>query len=129
MALHKGENILKHLEGKTVYLIATGNLARRHNGCEVLQAVIVKVARVNVTFQIEGRMEQKWRISSNGKTLESGCNSGYKVFDSLEDIADHNDSGKIIGMIATKFRGYGDMKVTVENLRKAADLLSINWRD
>lgn len=72
---------MKHLEGKEVYLRPTGNNARGNkNGYK--KATIIKVAKVNITFRIDGRNEQKSRF--NGTRISEN-NSGYQVYETEQE--------------------------------------------
>lgn len=67
---------MKELEGKTVYLRPTGNNARRGTA-EVQKAFIVKVAKVNVTFILNG-MSREFKYRFKGRELRGECNGGLR---------------------------------------------------
>ena len=92
---------MKELEGKTVWLRPTGNNARRQ--AKDLKATVLNVARVNVTIQKEGyQYDEKLRY--NGRLLSEGCNSGYQVYETLEDLYDWRRSALLEDKIAKFFR-------------------------
>ena len=79
---------MKHLEGKTVFLRPTGNLERRGTG-QILEAKLVKVARVNVTIRFgNGRIEKLRFIGKDSMELDNGNNGGYAVYPDRETIID-----------------------------------------
>jgi hypothetical protein len=105
----EARNILKKLEGKEIYLLPTGNYAR--NNKELKRSKLIKVAKVFATIAEYAR-EEKYRICSwvtNGiVSIESGHNSGYTVFESLERYESHKKLNETKKMIDKFFSGYGD---------------------
>lgn len=89
-------DINKSMEGKTVFLVPTGNNINRRVGKDVFEQVveakIVKAARVNVTFQIAGVCGPKvYRQQNKDLNLivsTGDCNAGYNVFLTKEDVVD-----------------------------------------
>ena len=78
---------MKEFDGKDVFLRPTGNNARRGSE-QIVKAKIIKVARVNTTFLLDGwRNEVKLRY--RGNELYSEHNSGYVVYGSEKDIEDY----------------------------------------
>lgn len=116
---------MKKLEGKKVFLRATGNNARRGSGEKIIPAVINKVARVFATVTIgDSRYERKYRI--NGMHLDSGHNSGYFVFASEQDLADKLFVEHAASKISEKFRYQRDYsELDRGTITKVADLLGV----
>lgn len=72
---------LKAREGKTVWLIPTGNTARSSKEGPYTSATLVKVARVNVVLNWGRGSEQKLRIVElrHRTILDDRYNGGYYV--------------------------------------------------
>lgn len=115
---------IKALEGKTVYLLKTGNNAR-HNPKEPIVAVINKVARVFVTFTIDGySCAEKLRFHE--RTLRSEHNSGYVVFTSKESFDQHFEKIDLAKKISGKFRYPSDYeKLDIEKLKEISEILDL----
>ena len=115
---------MKELEGKEVYLRPTGNNARRGSK-RFEKALIVKVARVFVTFKIEGHhWETKYRF--DGRNLESGHNSGYVVYANRQELEDYYETQELASKISEKYRYQRDyMQVELSKLRQVAEVLDV----
>lgn len=93
---------MKEFEGKDVFLRPTGNNARR-NSEKIIKANIIKVAKVNTTFSMDGwRHEEKLRY--RGNELYSEHNSGYVVYGSEKDINDYYLLCKLSVEVSDKLR-------------------------
>lgn len=121
-------DILKKLEGKEVYLRPTGNYARSWNG-ELKKTEIVKAARVFVTIEEYGR-EYKYRIGDfpeNGVIeITNDHNSGYQIFETLEDFESYKKLDNEISFIHKFFsRGFSNRlsNFSDSDIYKIADIL------
>jgi len=117
---------MKHLEGKTVYLRPTGNNVRHHKQDKdaVIVAKLVKVARVNATFEIDG-WERKYRYEDN--RLIGDCNSGYVVYETAQALQDYRESCRIGEKISTKFRfGRAWSDLGIDKLRIISEMLELD---
>ena len=124
------ENItMKDLEGKEVFLRPTGNNIKRSKPNEIIQAKIIKVSRIYATFRIgDFRIEDKGRI--NGLHIDTGCNSGYQVFQDKQTIDDLLFVERVAGRITNKFKYPSDYeKLDRETITKIANLLGIQTGD
>ena len=120
---------MKDLEGKEVFLRPTGNNRRPSKPKEIIQAKIIKVARVYATF-IRGdfHIEDKGRV--NGLHLDTGHNSGYQVFPDKKAIDDLLFVESTARKIANSFQ-YAQHyeKLDRETITKVANLLGIELGD
>lgn len=116
---------MKHLEGKTVYLIPTGNNARNRAKGYYQKAVVVKVARVFITLLIgETRYESKLKF--NGNHLDGGYNSGYLLFETEQAIEDHYEVGRLSNKISDNFRYSSDFRrLSLDKLQMIAEILGL----
>jgi len=79
---------MKHLEGKDVFLIPTGNNAIGKKKGEYIKAHIIKVARVFVTFTTDNfPYEHKYRMMDD-RYIGNEYNGGYRVFENEQEIKD-----------------------------------------
>lgn len=123
---------MKHLQGKTIWLIPEDNCVIRNKPLrEQLQsAKLVKVARVNVVIQKEDRREQTLRINearARPTLVVPNYNGSYMVFETEQEAIDILDAWKIAGEITSRFRFSKCFEnVPIENLRKVAELLGLN---
>lgn len=118
---------MKEFEGKKVYLYPTGNNAR--GKIKIKQAFIVKVARVNVTYIINGySREQKEKYQ--GGHINSGCNSGYRVYESMQQISDYILAGEIARKLSEKLRYSSDFqRLGLDNVKAIAEISGIDLDD
>lgn len=124
---------MKHLVGKQVWLMPTGNNSRRYNN-EVKQALVTKVAKVNVSFIMDGyTREEKLRISDwvgDGTLhLHNESNGGFRVFETLQEIEDYNEANMIRQHISglIRYNKLGD--ISLDNLRSIYDLIGAKkWK-
>lgn len=123
---------MKHLEGKTIYLRATGNNARRGGGDKITTAFVEKVARVFATIKIDGHSwSDKYRIQenySNGRRvhLDGGHNSGYYLYESQEDIERQIETDLMASKISDKYKYSSDWKnVEYHTIKEICELLDI----
>ena len=120
---------MKDLEGKEVFLRPTGNNRRPSNPEKIIQAKIIKVARVYATF-IRGdfHIEDKGRV--NGLHLDTGYNSGYQVFPDKQAIDDLLFVESTARKIINKFQYTSDYeKLDRETITKIANRLGIQTGD
>lgn len=119
----------KDLEGKTIYLVGTGNNARGNLANKVIKAEVVKVARVNVTLRKEGyHYDKKYKKYNNSNHysnhLDAGCNSGYKCYYSLEDIEEERKAKENYRKIRDRaFTGYGEPTLTLKQTEAILKIL------
>lgn len=116
---------MKELEGKEVFLVPTGNNVRRGDGSrQYLKGYIVKVAKVNCTFIVGGPKGREQVHKYSGNILDSGFNSGYKVYATEQEILDIYELSALAKRIyeRTKYphllEAFG-----IEKLRKIAAIL------
>lgn len=113
---------MKHLEGKTVYLLPTGNNARYSK--EVKKASMVKVAKVFATVVIENSsLESKLRFKDN--RLSDTCNGGYVVFETLSEANNYVESGYVISRIKSKVNEFGVNPLTLLTLSQLKEIEAI----
>ena len=121
---------MKDLEGKEVFLRPTGNNVRyTDTATKIIPATITKVSRVYATF-IRGdfNIEDKGRIS--GLHLDTGCNSGYQVFPSKQEVDNMFFVERVASRIVNKFKYISDYeKLDKEIITKVANLLGIQIGD
>lgn len=118
---------MKHLIGKKVWLMPTGNNTRRYNN-EVKEALITKVAKVNVSFIMDGySREEKLRISDLAYGgiihLHNECNGGFNVFETLQDIEDFNLANKLRQQLEIFVRSNKVNGLSLETLKTVCELL------
>lgn len=122
---------MKHLEGKEVWLRPTGNNIRRHinddyNRC--IKANVIKVARVFMTLLIDdATYETKLRMSERNKNeISNDFNSGYVLFESLEEFEDQLEVERLAKLIVDKYKYSSSWeRVDLEIIRKIAELLKL----
>jgi len=119
-------NITKDLEGKTVYLRPAGNNVSRYNPNEIFKALVVKVARVNITIMKEEyHYEEKFKYGE-GNYLDSGYNSGYYIFSGEQELKDRYFVEKLADIISDKFRySRSYIKLGKEKLIQIANIMEI----
>jgi hypothetical protein len=113
---------MKELEGKTVYLRPTGNNCGRHSP-KYVEAVINKVAKVNVTYTIYMWPE---KARYDGMHLDNGHNGGWDVYENLQEIKDELFVNDISDLIAKEYpysRSY--RKLDRKTITAVAKLLGI----
>ncbi len=117
---------MKELEGKDVYLIPTGNNARRRDTGFYEKAKIIKVARVNVIFRIDGyQSDDKYRYEGNRLTA-GDYNAGYIVFPTKSEMDDYFLAKELAGKIYRKYKFQETWeRVGVEKLKQIAELLGL----
>ena len=120
---------MKELEGKEVYLRPEGNNKRIHSS-KIIKANILKVARVNVTFKIEGSgCEQKLRMDDRYeyRIHTSGWSSnGYTVYKDRAAIDEYYEINDISQRIAKSYRYEMDYaRIGIEKLRRVAEILNV----
>ena len=120
---------MKHLVGKTVYLWPTGNNVSRSRGAKIADQIktaeVVKVARVNLTIKINGR-DWSYRYSAERMTISGDCNSGYMVYESMQDLNDYQEVCRLSDIISRKIRYSSDLiKLGLKKVRDIADLIDV----
>lgn len=120
---------LKKLEGKKVYLTPTGNNARGNAG-KVTTVVVIKVARVFISIRPDGwNRDERYRIGSydgKGIELDSGYNSGYIMYESMDDIEEVKEILSMSKKISDTYRyQHNYAKLDLETLKKVAKLLEV----
>lgn len=115
---------MKELEGKTVYLRPTGNNARR-GAADVQKAFIAKVAKVNVTFILNG-MSREFKYRFKGRQLSSELNSGYVVYESAKELSDYYEAQELAAAISEKYRYQSDYaQLRLDKLKQVAEILEV----
>lgn len=105
----------------------TGNNTRRFNS-EIKTATITKVAKVNVSFIIDGwTREETLRISEWKECgtlhLHNESNGGFSVFESLQEIEDYNEANTLRQHIRS-FIGNNKLgNLSLDILRKVKGLI------
>lgn len=116
---------MKHLIGKTVWLMPTGNNARYSS--ELVGAKITKVGRVNLTFVRDGwSREETWRIYEQRSEYYyrlSENNSGFLVFESLDKLAEYKEINSLQDRIEKEIRSGKLQKLSLETLRSIYGLI------
>ncbi len=122
---------MKELQGKEVYLIPTGNYARRMKFQSegfpgYLKATVIKVARVNITLKIDNGYKYEEEFRYEDTSLSTGHNAGYNLYKSLQELEDHLLSQKIAQTIFSEYRYNRDwQEVGADNLKKIAEILGL----
>ena len=129
MTEEKNTLTMKDLEGKEVFLRPTGNNRRPRNPKEMIIAKIIKVARIYATF-IRGDFHIKDKGRMNGLHLNTGCNSGYQVFPSKQEVDNMFFVERVASRIVNKFKYISDYeKLDRGTITKVAVLLGIEIGD
>ncbi len=116
---------MKHLEGKEVYLRPTGNYAR-NNPTKYEKAVLIKVAKVNVTFKINGSFEQKLRLHNHLKNHLGDNNGAYEVYETKKQVEDYLLSVELSKKIFNKYcNPWKYQELDIETLKKVSELLGV----
>ena len=115
---------LKELEGKEVYLRPTGNNSNKYSP-KIIKATIVKVARVNVEFLIDG-CKNTYKYKFNGMRIESGHNSGYVVYESAEALDNYLMVKDIARKITDSYRYQSDFeRLSIDKITAIAEILEV----
>ncbi len=83
---------MKHLIGKKVWLSPTGNNQLRSNPYEIKTGTVTNVARVKLDIMLDSfQWAQKINFYEGkyGLILDSGCNSGYILFETEDAINEY----------------------------------------
>lgn len=119
---------MKHLVGKQVWLIPTGNNARYSS--ELVEAKITKVGRVNVTFVREGwNRDETWRMQDKKSEYcyrLSEENSGFLVFESLDKLAEYREINSLQYRIEKDVKSGKLQKLPIESIREINKLLGLD---
>lgn len=122
---------MKHLVGKQVWLIPTGNNARYSS--EFVEAKITKVGRVNVTFVREGwNTDETWRMQDKRSEYYyrlSEENSGFLVFESLAKLAEYKEINSLQYRIEKDVESGKLQKLPLESLREINKLLGLDKQE
>lgn len=128
---------MKELVGQKVYLIGTGNLCYQKTTPTLAEAVVEKVAKVNITL-VFGKNPYVFRMGAPEKSPKAirtkEGNSGYLVFESERDRADFIESRQLASGITNEFSSTRDFEqLDVDTLRKLSELLgtklgAVNFR-
>lgn len=123
---------MKHLIGKQVWLMPTGNNGRYGN--KLVKVEVVKVGRVNVTFVRDGwNREEMYRLDDRKYEgcfqLSNEHNGGWVVFESLEDFEAYKEILNLRHTIARHIRDEGLYSLTVESLRVINKLLGLDKQE
>lgn len=114
---------MKHLEGKVVYLIPTGNNARYNN--KTKKATVIKVAKVFITIRFEG-WDTESKLRYNGNELDGGYNSGYLLFETEDEIEDLKEISEISKKISSHYRYCSDyQKLSLSKLKQLVEILDL----
>lgn len=115
---------MKHLIGKQVWLMPTGNA--RYSS-KLVEAKITKVGRVNVTFVREGwNREETWRMQDKRSEYYyrlSEDNSGFLVFESLDKLAEYKEINSLQDRIEKDVKSGKLQKLSLETLRSIYGLI------
>lgn len=115
---------MKELEGKTVYLRPTGNNVRRGTQ-EVQKAFVVKVAKVNVTFILNG-MSKEFKYRFDGRTLKGEYGFGYVVYESAQELSDYYEAQDLAKAISEKYQYHSDYAtLSLDKLKQVVELLEV----
>ena len=122
---------MKHLIGKQVWLMPTGNNARYSS--KLVEAKITKVGRVNVTFVREGcNIDEAWRMQDKRSEYYyrlSEANSGFLVFESLAKLAEYNEINYLQYRIEKDVKSGKLQKLPLESLREINKLLGLDKQE
>ena len=116
----------KELNGETIYMVGTGNIARRGNH-EVIKAKVIKVNPKSVKFKINGStFEDTYKRHFNsedyGNHLDDGSNGGYKCYYSLEEIEQERQDMQTLLQIKSVGSHFGASNPT-KDINKIKDIL------
>jgi hypothetical protein len=118
---------MKDLEGQKVYLLPTGNNARRGNPNRIEEAVITKVARVFINFKfVDLNFDNKYRYEKGSNHISNDHNGGYLVFGSKAEVEEYKNSIELTKKISDNFRYQSDwMSLSYRDIKKVAEILGI----
>lgn len=117
---------MKELEGKTVFLKPTGNNVRRSAPNRIQLAKIVKVNRKTVDVLFDTWTETRRLTIREGRYLDSGCNGGYVVYLSKQEIEDELFVMEAAQKICNKYRWPSDFcKLSKDQITKIAEILGV----
>ncbi len=115
---------LKDHEREAIYLVPTGNNARRCR--DVKKATLCKVSRVYCDIVFEGSSIPH-NIKFKGNSLWDDCNSGYVVHLTMQSVIDERNKMDIARVISDNYRYASDyQKVSLEALIKVAEILELD---
>jgi len=115
------------LAGRIVWLRGTGNNSKY----ATKTALMARVSRVNAALIMEGHSDTRtFRFDPDARKgdrifISEGCNSGYEVFVSEEELNDRLELEKLIGQIVNEARFTGKItKLGLAEARKISSLLN-----
>ena len=116
--------ITKHLEGKEVFLIPTGNLARRSK--DTISLPVVKVARVFITLY-QCPSEIKYRYEGN--RLDNGHNGGYLLFKSMDAAHAYKEKMKLAQDLSRRANYFRFSDLCISDLKKIEEIFDSRLRE
>lgn len=117
--------------GQTVYIRLVGDASRGKSGDALIQEwEIISIGRKLIKAKRKGLSDY---FAYNFEKRERGWNDrfvektdtcvNYIMFADRKDIDDEMEREKLLASVSEYFRGYGEKKISLENLRKIAELI------
>lgn len=118
--------------GQTVYVRLTGNACRGRSENELIEEwEIIYIGRKLIKAKRKGWHDasaitfEKRDFGYNGRFVEKTVYCvDYILFASRKEIEDEIEREKLLDSISAYFRKYGDKNISLESLRKIAELIS-----
>lgn len=118
--------------GQTVFIQLTGNVSRGKNDNDLIEEwEIVSVGRKLIKAKRKGTMDC---LATTFEKRESGWNDNfvektdycvnYIMFANRKELEDELERKRLMDTVSSFFRGYGEKKISLENLRKIAELIN-----
>lgn len=122
--------ITKEHIGKTVYLKPTGNNVSRFAPDKIFTAKVVKMARTRGELLFEGYVKYttKFTISDhNDNHIRNGLNSGYIVYESMEELQQDLRVTRILQFLMNncRFGASANSSIPKEKWLSVGDILEI----
>lgn len=112
--------------GDTVYLKAVGNNARYDKKIRIEEYKIVKIGRKYFEVNDDTRYKPlKFRIEDM-KQETGGYIADWELYFSHQEILDEEESKNLSWEIKNIFSGYGEVDLTLEQLRRIRDIINEN---
>lgn len=117
--------------GQIVFIRLVGNASRGKSGDALIEEwEIVSVGRKLIKAKRKGLGDwavvtfEKGNYGWNDRFIEkTDCCVDYVMFANRKEIEDEFERERLLAFVSEYFRGYGEKKISLENLRKIAELI------
>ena len=117
--------------GQIVYIRLTGNASRGKSGDALIEEwEIVSVGRKLIKAKPKGWSDysahtfEKRECGWNDRFVEKTDYSvNYVMYTDRQEIEEEFERERLLDFVLAYFRGYGEKKISLENLRKIAELI------